>query len=72
VQRFWYSQSLAKLGLVRGVGEAAVDNPHVTFDGTAYLTDGLRQVLFLSETPVALDDAEEIFGRDYLQTGAIP
>lgn len=72
VQRFWYSQSLAKLGLVRGVGEATVDNPHVTFDGTAYLTDGLRQVLFLSETPVALDDAEEIFGRDYLQTGAIP
>ena len=71
VQRFWYSQSLAKLGLVTGVGEATVDNPHVTFDGTAYFTNGLRHVVFLSETPVALDDTEEIYGRDYLQTGAV-
>jgi hypothetical protein len=69
-QNFWYSQSLAKLGIVTGAGEAGVDNPQVMFDGLAYLTDGLRYVLFLSETPVALDDMEQIYGRDYLIDGA--
>ncbi len=72
VQRFWYSQSLAKIGFVPGVGEAGVDNPHVTFDGVAYFTNGIRNVLFLSEAPVALGDTVELYGREYLFTGAGP
>jgi hypothetical protein len=70
VQNFWYSQSLAKFGVVRGVGESSIDNPSVTFDGVAYFTNGFRQVFFLSETPVALGETEEIYGREYILTGA--
>ena len=70
VQNFWYSQSLAKIGIVTGVGEASMDSPHVTFDGVAYFTDGLRHVLFLSETPVALGDTKVIYGREYVLSEA--
>jgi hypothetical protein len=70
VQRFWYTQSLARLGMVTGGAESSVDSPQVMFDGGAYFTDGLRHVLFLSESPVALGDTEEIYGREYLPTGA--
>jgi hypothetical protein len=70
VQNFWYSQSLAKIGIVTGVGEASLDSPHVTFDGVAYFTDGLRHVLFLSETPVALGDTKVIYGREYVLSEA--
>lgn len=72
VQRFWYTQSLAKLGIVTGGAQSSVDHPQVMFDGSAYFTDGLRHVLFLSETPVSLDDMQEIYGREYLLNGAGP
>ena len=44
--------------LVTGVGEATMEEPRESFGGTAYFTDGLRVVLFLSESPMALDEAE--------------
>lgn len=69
VQRFWYAQSVAKFGMLVGGAESTMDSPQVIFDGGAYFTDGLRQVLFLSETPVALGDTEELFGRRYLLRG---
>lgn len=70
MQDFWYSQSLTKIGIVTGVGEASVDRPHVTFDGVAYFTDGFRHVLFLSESPVALGATEQIYGREFILRGA--
>ena len=54
------------VGIVKGVGEATTDNPHVTFFGTAYFTDGNRNVIFLSETPVALSQTQPLFGRAYV------
>ncbi|MBN7797736.1 hypothetical protein [Parahaliea mediterranea] len=61
VQNFWYNQSLRALGLTGGVGESRVDNPRVTFDEIAYITGGQRAVLFLSETPVSIEDVELLF-----------
>jgi hypothetical protein len=61
LQNFWYNQSLAKAGIVTGVGKASADNPHVTFDGVGYFTEGNRYVMFLSENPVALDDTEILY-----------
>jgi hypothetical protein len=70
LQNFWYNQSLAKAGIVKGVGESGADNPIVTFDGVGYFTDGTRFVMFLSETPVALDDTEYIYGLKIISAGA--
>jgi hypothetical protein len=56
MQNFWYSQSLARMGLVTGGAVSTIDAPQVNFSGSEYFTDGLRVVLFVSEKPVALDD----------------
>jgi hypothetical protein len=55
-QNFWYSQSLARMGRVGGIPLAIIDAPHRNFNGSEYFTNGLRVVLFLSESPVALDE----------------
>lgn len=55
-QDFWYSQSLARLALVSGVPPASIDAPAQNFHGAEYFTDGRRVVLFVSETPVAMDE----------------
>ncbi len=61
MQNFWYNHSLLKIGLVSGAGVATMEDPGVTFQGFVYFTEGQRAVLFLSETPVALDDAQIIY-----------
>lgn len=60
-QNLWYNQSLRALGLVNGVGESSVDKPRTTFDEIAYFTTGQRVVLFLSETPVSIEDVDLLF-----------
>ena len=67
LQNFWYNQSLLKLGYV-----GSVENKRQlrkAFNGVEYSTDGRRVVLFLSETPVALDDAKLIYPRSLMLTG---
>lgn len=61
VQNFWYNYSLAKMGVLPGVGTATIESPRQTFDGFGFITDGRRVVLFLSETPVALGDTRIIY-----------
>jgi hypothetical protein len=56
MQNFWYSQSLAKMGFVGGVPPATINNAHRNFNDSEYFTDGLRVVLFISGSPVALDE----------------
>ena len=56
LQNLWYSQSLARMGLLAGGPVSTIDKPRVNFSGSEYFTDGTRVVLFVSETPVALDD----------------
>ena len=56
-----YSQGLAKIGYVRGVGEASFDEPRGNLTGDPYFTDGLRAVMWLSGSPVGIDEIETVF-----------
>lgn len=58
LQNFWYAQSLARMGFVKGIQPSTIDAPARDFDGSEYFTDGLRVVLFLSEDPVAMDEVD--------------
>jgi hypothetical protein len=53
-----YSQSLAKMGLVGGVGAAARDAPRENLTTDPYYTDGLRSVLVFERRPVSLAEIE--------------
>ena len=69
LQQFWYSHSVLKAGYVAGAGVCPLENPCSTFDGVGYFTDGERVVMFLSETPVALDDGRIIYFGNSEPTG---
>lgn len=58
IQDLLYSQGLAKLAYVKGVGAALVTEPRGNLTGDPYFTDGLRAVLWVSSDPVKLDGAE--------------
>ncbi len=51
-----YSQSLVKLGLVKGVGAASRDKPRRNLTTDPYYTDGNRGVLIFDAHPVAITD----------------
>jgi LssY C-terminus len=53
-----YSQGLAKLAYVGGVGAAPFDEPRGNLTGDPYFTDGYRIVLWVAADPVAIDDIE--------------
>lgn len=53
-----YSQSLMKLGLVKGVGAAAKDAPRRNLTRDPYYTDGFRAVLMFDIQPTALTDIQ--------------
>ncbi len=58
-----YSQALARVGYVGGVGAAAIDEPRGNLTGDPYFTDGHRVVLWVSSRPVALDGIETLDWR---------
>jgi hypothetical protein len=51
-----YSQNLAKIGLVRGVGAASKDAPRGNLTTDPYYTDGFRHVLVFDRKPTSLDE----------------
>ena len=53
-----YSQSLAMIGLVKGVGAASRDEPRRNLTTDPYFTDGLRGVLIFDARPTALTEIE--------------
>jgi len=55
-----YSQALARIGFVKGVGEAVKDAPRFNLSGDPYFTDGLRAVMFFEPRPRTLDDLDLI------------
>ena len=55
-----YSQMLAEVGFVKGVGRARASNPRANLTGDPYFTDGHRVVLVLDEGPVALDKVKSL------------
>ena len=58
VQDMVYSQFASRIGFVKGVGVATVDNPRSTPTGRSYHTDGLRAVIFFDDVPSSLDQLE--------------
>ena len=65
VQDIIYSQSLVKMGFVKGVGHVMATTPKKLPSGSTYHTDGLRAVLMFEERPVSLSEIE-FFGWERL------
>ncbi|NCF16489.1 MAG: hypothetical protein GWP62_14350, partial [Gammaproteobacteria bacterium] len=66
VEDIAYSQGLAKIGYVGGVGEAPFDAPRGNLTGDPYFTDGLRAVMWVSGSPSAIDEI------DIVDLGSLP
>jgi hypothetical protein len=53
-----YSQNLAKIGFVEGVGAAPKHAPRANLTTDPYYTDGFRHVLVFDRKPTSLADIE--------------
>lgn len=60
VENLAYSQALAKLGYVGGVGEATIDAPRGNLTGDPYFTDGKRVVLWITSQPKSFGEIEDL------------
>jgi hypothetical protein len=58
IQDIIYSQNLAKMGFVKGVGRVMASTPRKISSGATYHTDGLRGVLIFEQRPVSLSEIE--------------
>jgi LssY C-terminus len=58
VQDLIYGEQVQRVGFVEGVGAASSEAPRYNAEGDPYFTDGLRTVLFLSESLVSMSDIE--------------
>jgi hypothetical protein len=58
VQDLLYSQSVAKLGFVNGVGRVTAAALRTTPDGSRYHTDGLRAVMVFRDETISLSQIE--------------
>jgi hypothetical protein len=58
IQDIIYSQNLAKMGFVKGVGRVMASTPRKIPSGATYHTDGLRGVLIFEQQPVSLSEIE--------------
>jgi len=65
VQDIIYSQSLKKMGFVKGVGRVMASTPQKIPSGATYHTDGLRAVLMFVDRSVSLSEIE-FFGWERL------
>ena len=59
-----YSQSLAAVAYVRGVGAADIDSPRRNLTDSPYFTDGYRVVLWVTATPTSIADIEVVEWRE--------
>lgn len=55
-QDLLYSQRVAKIGLVEGVGAAPAEAPRFNAEGDPYFTDGFRAVFFLNRKPRSIEE----------------
>ena len=58
LQDLWYTQSLRRGTFARAFDAVPESSPVTTFTGSTYFTSGFCAVVWLSESPVALDDIE--------------
>jgi hypothetical protein len=62
IEDLLFSQTLAKVGFVKGVGRATPYKPRQNLTGDPYFTDGLRVVLILDKGPISMN---QIDGLDW-------
>ena len=60
VENLAYSQALAKLGYVAGVGATSRGEPRGNLTGDPYFTDGLRVVLWVASDPTSTSDIQDL------------
>ena len=60
VEDLAYSQAIARVGYVKGVGVVAREAPKYNLVGDPYYTDGLRAVLFFEPRPYAISDIGQL------------
>lgn len=58
LQDMLMTSNVARWGYAPGVGEASEDEPRTNLAGDPYFTDGRRLVLFVAQSPRAMQDAE--------------
>jgi hypothetical protein len=58
IEDLLFSQTLAKVGFVKGVGRATPYRPRQNLTGDPYFTDGLRVVLILDKGPIPMNQIE--------------
>ena len=58
IEDLLFSQTLAKVGFVKGVGRATPYRPRHNLTGDPYFTDGLRLVLIIEKGPISLNQIE--------------
>ena len=58
-----YSQNLAKLGFVKGVGAAPRSAPRGNLTTDPYYTDGLRRVMVFERAPTSLARSNSSRGK---------
>jgi len=58
LEDMFYSQALSKIGYVEGVGAAPYEEPRGNLTGDPYFTDGLRVVMWVSDSPKSLSELE--------------
>jgi hypothetical protein len=69
MQDLWYAQSLQWLARSRTAKPVSRENPATNFRNNPYFTDGYRFVLWLSDEPIALDQARLIAWDEYVAGG---
>ncbi len=60
VEDLIFSQMVAKVGWVKGVGRARPSKPRTNLTGDPYFTDGYRVVLVIEQGPIALDQVKTL------------
>ena len=60
IEDLLFSQSLARVGFVKGVGPATPSRPRSNLTDDIYFTDGLRAVLFLDHGPISLNEIKTL------------
>ena len=58
VEDLFYSQAVARIGFVKGVGAVSKEAPKMNLVGDPFYTDGLRAVLFFEPRPFTLSDID--------------
>ena len=58
LQDLWYAQAVSRYGYVAGTGVATLDEPRKSLHDDDYFTDGLRIVIWVSGSPVPMDQVE--------------